>query len=88
MKAMYGVRSMGAPPPTMNGCRWGGRSIRKSNMKKYVVRSLDLLDDETDTPLYWNNTFGWVDFTDATRFTEGETKVFNLPIGAIWEATI
>lgn len=44
--------------------------------------------DETRTDggeiLWWNNDTGWGDQRSVTRFTEDETRVFNLPEGGRW----
>lgn len=46
----------------------------------FVVMSNDERDDE-GLPLYWSNEQGWTDAAGATRFTEEETRRFNLPLG-------
>ena len=37
------------------------------------------MDDDFE-PLYWSNEDGWVDVKSATRFTEEESKLLQLPI--------
>jgi hypothetical protein len=49
----------------------------------YLIKSLSEKDFETDAPLYWCNTWGWVDRTSATRFSKEEVEAAML-IGK-WE---
>lgn len=42
-------------------------------------------DQETGAPLYWSNRNGWVGKADSDRFTDAETRSYNLPIGGRWE---
>ena len=51
----------------------------------YIIRSTIEKDDITDRPLYWSNEDGWVDWTNATVFTNAEREVFQwLPLGGEW----
>lgn len=54
-------------------------SARK-NEQLYVIYSEEERDDETNEPLYWSNELGWVDITDATKFTEDEKEVLTPPL--------
>lgn len=40
--------------------------------RKYAIRSLTEVDDETGDRLYWSNEQGWVDFDSADRFLAEE----------------
>jgi len=53
---------------------------------RWVIRSDDEKDFETDEPLYWSNTDGWVWRSTADRFSNAERNMSDLPIGGKWEA--
>jgi hypothetical protein len=52
--------------------------------EKFLIRATDERDDETNEPLYWSNTDGWVDKASAARFTQHERDTVSLPIGGEW----
>jgi hypothetical protein len=39
-----------------------------------------------DRGLFWSNDIGWVDFHDATQFTQEEKEFYgnNIPVDGIW----
>lgn len=47
----------------------------------YVIVDRGQFDEETQTPLFWSNQDGWVDFRSSTIFSEAETLELTLPIG-------
>lgn len=55
-------------------------------MTTWIIRSNQEVDDETNEPLYWSNTFGWSSRECAEIFTDGEMRSVNLPLGdSEWE---
>jgi hypothetical protein len=55
--------------------------------KKWRIRSLTEIDDDTLAPLYWSNRDGWVDRQSAGIFSDAERKRLRLPIGGEWAVT-
>ena len=55
-------------------------------MKQYLIYSAveSIVQDE---PMYWSNSFGWVDESQADTFTELEKNIVNLPDTGIWVVT-
>jgi len=52
----------------------------------FLIRSHTERDDETGVPLYWCNTWGWVDRSSATRFTTEERDAGAMLVGrSEWE---
>jgi len=51
---------------------------------KYCIRALSEFSDDGEK-LYWNNEYGWVNFSEADYFSLEEYNIFNLPIGGYWE---
>lgn len=47
--------------------------------KEYIIQGD--IDPESDNFLFWNNDMGWVDKSDATRFTKNEIDTLFMPIG-------
>jgi len=48
-------------------------------MKKYMIVLRNIFKR-----YYWSNQYGWADQKNADRFTEEETKKYNLPAGGQW----
>lgn len=49
---------------------------------------VDYLIKHTDAMLFWSSDKGWVDYEDATRFTEEEQIQFTAPLGGMWTADV
>jgi hypothetical protein len=47
-------------------------------MPKFVIAHVD------DELVFWSNKFGWVNYDEATLFTEEEMYAFTPPIGGVW----
>lgn len=48
----------------------------------------DYLIKHTDEPLFWSWYHGWVDYEDATHFTEEEQNQFTPPLNGMWTADV
>jgi hypothetical protein len=53
-------------------------------MALYHIVSIDKKNPSGDGPLYWSNTFGWVNKKSADVFTKTEHDTLYLPIGGKW----
>jgi hypothetical protein len=49
---------------------------------------IDYLIKHTDAMLFWSWYDGWVDYKDATRFTEAEQTQFTPPLNGMWTADV
>lgn len=47
-----------------------------STEKRWVISGID-----SDELCYWSNDDGWGDVAEATRFSDQEREVLNLPLG-------
>lgn len=49
------------------------------------IRSTSEVDDETGEPLYWSDSFGWVDLTEASEYTQEQADATShLPVDSYW----
>lgn len=53
-------------------------------MPSFVVEAIREKDEDTGEPLYWSNTDGWVDLSNASTYPIYEVNSVHLPIGGKW----
>ena len=62
-----------------NGSKWGSMASA-SDLGSYVIYSPNESACSSDGAGFWSNDFGWTTLDQATRFSEQEKQVFDLPM--------